>query len=290
MKTIVVLSGKGGVGKSTLTASLAVLLGRKKRLVAADCDVDASNLALVLGAKKAKESKKISTNFKASVNSKCTGCKKCLDCPFGAITWDEKKNKPVINRFLCEGCGYCQLVCPEGAIDLKEVQNAEVSVADTDYGFPVVTGQLKMGEAGSGKVVSVVRDKAEEIAGKAETILIDAPPGIGCPVIASVRNSDFVVAITEPTPSAFNDLKRALEVVEYFKVNYGLVINRWDLNPDYTKKIEEFAKKRNIPLLGRIPYDKRFVDALVNLTPAVVHDKSFEPTFKGILDKVLKKA
>ncbi len=290
MRTIVVLSGKGGVGKSTLTASLSVLLGREKRLVAADCDVDASNLALVLGAKKPKERKKISTNFKASVNSKCKGCKKCLDCPFQAIEWDEKNDKPVINRFLCEGCGYCQLVCPEGAIDLKEVQNAEVAVADTDYGFPVVTGQLKMGEAGSGKVVSVVREKAAKIAKNADTILIDAPPGIGCPVIASVRNSDFVVAITEPTPSAFSDLKRALEVVEYFNVNYGLVINRWDLNKEYTKEIENFAKKRGIPVLGKLPYDKRFVDALVELTPVVVHDKSFEPLFEGILGKVLEKA
>ena len=291
MKTVVVLSGKGGVGKSSLTASLAVLLGNKRKIVTVDCDVDAPNLALVLGVKKFDSREKISTNEKARlIESKCTGCKKCLICPFGAITWNGKKGKPVINKFLCEGCGVCSLVCPEGAIVLKKTQNAEVLTARTKYGFPLVLGQLKMGESGSGKVVSIVRQKAEEIARKvdADTILIDSSPGIGCPVIASIRGSDFVIAITEPTPSAFSDLRRALRVVEHFGIDYGLVINRWDLNREYTKKIEAFGRKRDIPVLGKLPYDRSFVDALVNLTPVVIYDKSLEPLFQGILKKVFQ--
>jgi len=292
MRTIVVLSGKGGVGKSSLTASLAVLLGKKRKIVTADCDVDAPNLALVLGVKEFDSKEKISTNMKAHlIESKCTGCKKCLVCPFGAITWDAKKGKPVINKFLCEGCGVCRLVCPEDAIVLKKVQNAEVLTANTKYGFPVVTGQLKMGESGSGNVVSVVRNKAEKKAKKvgADTILVDSSPGIGCPIIASIRGSDFVIAVTEPTPSAFADLRRALQVVEHFGVDYGLVVNRWDLNKEYTKKIEAFAKKNKTTLLGKLPYNKCFVDALVNLTPVVIYDKSLEPLFEGILEKVIRK-
>jgi len=289
MKTITILSGKGGVGKSSLTASLAVLLARKQSIVAVDCDVDAPNLALVLGLKKFKEKKKISTNEKARlISMKGINPRKCISvCNFGAISYDKKKKKIVFNRFLCEGCGSCQLLYPKN-IKLEKVQNAEFGIGKTDYAFSIVSGQLKMGESGSGKIVTEIKNKAEQIAKKekAELILVDSSPGIGCPVIASIQGSDYVIAITEPSPAALADLQRALKVVEHFRIPYGLVINKWDINKAFTGKIESFAKKYGIPILGRMPYDKSFVEALVNLTPIVVYNKKFEKLLIKIIAKL----
>jgi MinD superfamily P-loop ATPase len=287
MKTITILSGKGGVGKSSIAASLAVLLAKKEKIVAVDCDVDASNLALVLGVKNLRNQKEISTNEKAFVNEKARNCKNIIDvCTFSAISWNKKKNLPEINKFLCEGCGACQLLCPQG-IELKKVKNAIIGEAKTNYDFPLVFGQLKMGESGSGKVVNEVKKLAETK--NADTMVIDSAAGIGCPVIASVQGSDYVIAVTEPSPSALSDLKRALQIVEHFRIPYGIIINKYDLNENFSKKIEKFMQKYKIPLLGKIPYDKKFVEALVNLTPIVVYDKKFEGLFNDILDKIVEK-
>ncbi len=237
MKTITVLSGKGGVGKSSLTASLSVLLARENRIVAADCDVDASNLALVLGAGKPEKAEEIATNYKAYISeSKCISCEKCIDvCTFSAISRKGENGRPEINGFLCEGCGACKLVCPQNAISLKKVKNGVISAARTKYGFPLVSGQLKMGESGSGKVVDAVKERAARL--DADMMIVDSAAGIGCPVIASVRGSDYVIAVTEPSPAALSDLKRALDVVEHFGVKYGIVINKHDLSHSFTAEI-----------------------------------------------------
>jgi len=293
MKKIVILSGKGGVGKSSVVASLAVLLARNRKIIAVDCDVDASNLALVLGLRTdAFESwHPVQTSEKALlVPEKCTHCEKCKSvCNFNAISWDEKKGEPIFNELLCEGCGACQLVCDAGAIELKKVDNAKVGFGRTKYGFYIVSGQLKMGEAGSGKVVSVVKDRAYELAKKeeAEIILIDSAAGIGCPVIASVRDADYGVVVTEPTPSAFSDMKRALSVLNHFGIKYGIIINRYDINTKLTETIEKFANEHDLPILGKIPYDRTFVDALVNLIPIVIYDKKYEKLFSEILAKIV---
>jgi len=290
MKTITILSGKGGVGKSSLTASLAVLLAKHKKIIAVDCDVDAPNLALVLGVKKFKTKEKIQTIEKARVIAKtCPECQDKIDiCLFDAITWDEKNKKPVINKFLCEGCGACLLAFPKGTVKLEKVKNAYINTAKTKYGFPIVSGQLKIGESGSGKTVTAVKQKAEKLAEKqkAQILFVDSSPGIGCPVVASIQGSDYIVAITEPTPSALNDLKRVLQVVEHFRIPYGIIINKWDINKEFTKKIEYFAKKYNIQILGKLPYDRAFVDALVNLEPIIVYDKNYQSLFSKILEKI----
>ena len=286
MKTITILSGKGGVGKSSITASLAVLLSEKEKIVAVDCDVDAPNLSLILGVKKIKNRRQIATNEKAAVNKKAKNCKNIVDvCTFSAISWNEKKNLPEINKFLCEGCGACKLLCPEG-IELKKIKNAVIGEAETNYKFPLIFGQLKIGESGSGKIVSEIKKLAETK--QADLMILDSSAGIGCPVIASLEGSDFVVAITEPTPSALSDLKRALQVVEHFRIPYGIIINKYDLNQNFTKKIERFMQRNKIPLLGKIPYNKKFVEALVNLTPIVVYDKRIKKLFKDILNKIEK--
>ncbi len=293
MKNITILSGKGGVGKSSVTASLAVLLSKKHKIIAADCDVDAANLALVLGLKKYDKKETIQTSEKAKlIPKKCISCKKCLNtCIFGAITWDDKKNKPIFDKYLCEGCGACELVCPANAIRLYKVQNAEIGTGKTRYGFSIVSGQLKMGESGSGKVVTAVKSRVENMAKnkKYDFAIFDSAPGIGCPVVASIQGSDFVVAMTEPNPATVSDLKRVLQVVGYFRIPYGIIINRWDLNKEYADKIVAFAKKNKIPVLGKIPYDRAFVDALVNLTPIVTFNRKYEQLFLKILNNILNK-
>jgi len=295
MKTITILSGKGGTGKTTFSSNLAILLSKNKKIIVADCDADAPNLGLALGVQEKDFSswEEVQTNEKAVLDKeKCDGCKKCLGiCNFGAIKWDKEKNKPIFNSFLCEGCGACMLVCPNNAIRLIKINNGKIGFAKTKYDFNLVSGQLKIGATGSGKVVSLIKEKAEKLAKKEKTdvILIDSAAGVGCPVIASIQGSDFIVAVTEPTPSALHDLKRALRTAEHFRIPYGIIINKWDLNKDFSRKIESFMKKYNIPLLGKIPYDKKFVKALVNLIPISVHNKEYKKLFSGILDNILKK-
>ncbi len=289
MKKITVLSGKGGVGKSSITASLAIALSEKHKIVCADCDVDASNLALVFGLKEKDflEWKKISTNEKAKLNEKkCKGCKKCLkSCYFNAISWDKEKNQPIFDNFSCEGCEVCSMICPYKAIELIKIENARIGYGKTKYGFSIVSGQLEIGESGSGKVVAKVKSIAEEKESEAEIMLIDASAGIGCPVIASVSGSDFVVAVTEPTPSGISDLKRALKMVNHFNIPYGIIINKFNLNQKATKEIEKFAGKKGVKILSKIPYDKSFTDALVNLTPIIL----FKPETKKIFEEIINK-
>lgn len=293
MKRITIVSGKGGVGKSSITASIALLFARKNKIVTVDCDVDTPNLGLILGIKKLNKKEKISTNEKAKLVSMkgIDDVKKVINsCNFNAISWDDKNKKLIFNQFLCEGCSSCHLIYPNNII-LKKVYNGFINEGITNYDFPIVSGELKMGETGSGKIVSEVKSVAENIAKKekASMIITDSSPGIGCSVIASVKGSDFVVAITEPTSVALNDLKRVLQVVKHFKIPYGLIINKWDLNKDFSKKIEFFAKEQNILVLGKIPYDEQFVNALVNLKPIIIFDNKFEKIFKDIVNNIIVK-
>ncbi len=287
MKKVCVLSGKGGVGKSSIAASLAVLLSERKKIVCADCDVDASNLSLALGVDENRtEKRKIATGKKAFIDKKkCVSCGTCKKtCYFGAI--NEKGSEFSVSQLKCEGCGACALACPQGAIEMRECENAELSVGKTRQGFIVVSAQLKMGESGSGKVVAEVKRETEKHAGESELMVIDSAAGIGCPVIASVTGSDFVVAVTEPSPSALSDLERVLGVVEHFGIPFGIVINKHDLNPAFTQKIEEFAGEKNAKVLAKIPYDRSFVDALVELKPVI----EFKPETRVFFEEIAEKA
>lgn len=282
---IAVLSGKGGVGKSSITASLSVLLAEKYKIVAVDCDIDAPNLGLCFGKTENDFEKEFvkTSEIAKFVKSKFSENMKCVDvCEFSAISFEKGHVK--IDPFLCEGCGTCQIVCPNDTIKIEKVQNGWIGVAHSK--FPIISGQLEIGQAGSGEIVNLVKEKAESF--EPDIMLIDSSAGIGCPVISSIKGSDFVVAVTEPTPSALSDLKRALEVVNHFEIPHGLIINKTDINSEFTKIVEDFVKSANIPILGKIPYDIDFVNALVNLEPPVTYNSKFRPLFEGIVSKILK--
>ena len=275
-------------GKSSITASLAVLLSEDKNIVCADCDVDASNLALVLGANKSEEWTDLSTNEKAVFDlEKCDSCKKCVDaCYFNAIDW--KNNKPKLKKFSCEGCNVCVMICPQNAISLKNINNAKIGYAKTKYGFNVAFAQLGIGQSGSGKVVSEVKKKAKQISSDADILLIDSAAGIGCPVISSVTGSDYAILVTEPTPSGFSDMKKAFKTVSHFKIPTGIIINKFDLNDKYTNKIEVFAKENKLTIITKIKFDKQFAKALTKMTPIVKFDEKYNPLFSNLKKLILK--
>ena len=281
---LVIASGKGGVGKSMLTSALAMLFAEGKEIVAVDCDVDAPNLAIWLNEIKLWDKKiPVVTSAKPEIDlNKCDGCGFCVEkCRFGALKM--VNGKPKLNPFLCEGCGACEVICPLGAIRLKPVQNGEIKIKRTRYGFPLVSGNLFPGETGSGKVVSELKKEADKFENDLQ--IIDSAPGTGCPVIASLQDANFAVLITEPTPSGFSDLKRVLEVVNHFKIPWKLVINKWDINPQLSNKIGKWAGNK---FLGKISYDKKIFKAISNLTPIMETNLKAKGEIKEIFRKLNK--
>ena len=282
MKKLVIASGKGGVGKSMLTSVLAMFFAKTKKIVAVDCDADAPNLGIWLGGvRKWDKTIPVVASARPEIDyNKCNGCGLCAkNCRFGAIKM--VNGKPKLNQFLCEGCGVCEVICPQKAIQLKPVQNGEIKIKKLKYVFPLVSGNLFPGQSGSGKVVTEIKKEAEKF--EHDLMIIDSAPGTGCPVIAALRDANFVILITEPTPSGFSDLKRVLEVVNHFKVPWGLVINKWDINPQLSNKIEKWVGKK---FLGKISYDKKIFKAIANLTPVLETNLKAKNEIKKIFEKL----
>ena len=261
MKEVVVLSGKGGVGKSSLTATLGTLLAEKHTVVLADTDVDAPNLSIVLGAE-LDDSQAITASDKAAIDyDRCSGCMVCRDvCKFSSIIGDDE---PIIVDYSCEGCGACSLICPEEAISIGAVENGTLNILHSGA-MRIVAGGLEIGASSSGRLVDVVKQRARKEAEStgADLLLIDGPPGIGCPVIASLKDADYVVLVTEPTPSALSDLKRVVDVVRFFKVPLGVVLNRSNICTDARKEFLTYLQSSDLPLLEEIPYDLMLPEAL----------------------------
>lgn len=258
MKEIVVVSGKGGTGKTSLTASFAVLA---ERPVVADADVDAADLHLVL-APSVRERHEFRGGRVAAVDEgECSGCGVCSDvCRFDAV---RRREDPAgaatfrVDPTACEGCGACVRFCPEDAIAFPERRSGEWMVSATRCG-PMVHARLATAEGSSGKLVTVVRQEARRIAALEgrDLVLLDGPPGVGCPVIASVTGADLVVAVTEPTVSGEHDLERLLKLTKHFDVPAAVCVNKWDLDPEGTERIERQALRSGARLAGRVRYDR----------------------------------
>lgn len=263
MKEIVIISGKGGTGKTSITASFAYLGG--KDIVAADCDVDAADMHLLLLPDFAK-SEDFYSGVIANINQdKCTQCGECAEiCRFNAI--------PIINEqyiimpLNCEGCGYCARVCPTEAITMEEQNVGKWHISETKVGNTLVHARLGIGAENSGKLVAKVKNEAGRIAKESDKdfVLVDGSPGIGCPVVSSLSGADFVVLVTEPTVSGIHDLKRVYELVNKFKIKAGCIINKSDLNLQISDEIERYLKKENIIHISNLPYDETFTMAMTN--------------------------
>ncbi len=253
---LVVLSGKGGTGKTSLTAAFAMFANNT---IVADGDVDAANLHLLLDPTPRRTGEFVGGHEASIRTADCTSCGKCIElCRFGAI--EEVDGWPTITH--CEGCGVCVAFCPSGAIDWTPATTGSWMVSDSRAGI-LVHARLRPGAENSGKLVAMVRDLAREEATKshAGTILVDGPPGIGCPAIASLSGTHAAVIVTEPTPSGIHDLQRVLDLCAHFRVRAGIVVNKADLNNDATTTIGVLATERGLPLLGTLPYDPLFTDA-----------------------------
>lgn len=263
MKQLTILSGKGGTGKTTITASFAVLA---KDAVVADCDVDAPDLHMLLHPNVVKTQEFKGSKLAIIDKTKCVECGLCREkCRFDAITEDFK-----VDPFSCEGCGVCAVVCPVNAVTLRDRISGHAYTSKTEYGF-MSHAMLTPSEANSGKLVTLVRQNAKILAEKenSDLIIIDGPPGIGCPVIASVTGVDAGLVVTEPTMSGIHDLKRALQLLTHFNVSSFVCINMCDINMDNTEKIESFCKERSIEVIGKIPFNPVVTEAMVNGKPVV---------------------
>jgi MinD superfamily P-loop ATPase len=269
VKEVVIVSGKGGVGKSAISASLGAVLMRKYKAVLSDADVDAPNLGLFFSPQ-LRSSRNVKASEKAFINcEKCTCCLQCVEaCKFSAIT--EADGAPVLIRYFCEGCGACSVVCPGGAIEIRDVTNGNISIYDIDSAV-IVTGELMIGESSSGRLVDEVKRAAKKEAGRmdADLIITDGPPGTGCPVISALKGSDYVIAASEPTPASFSDLRRLFDVIRRFDLPSGIVINKANLHSASKNMIRDFAKHNDVQILAEIPYDRCVPEATATAMPVV---------------------
>jgi MinD superfamily P-loop ATPase len=281
MKEIVVISGKGGTGKTSIVAAFAALAEKK---VMVDCDVDAADLHIIL-----KPEIKKTTEFfcgkEARINSEvCTMCGRCLDvCRFDAI-----KNNFEVDEIKCEGCGSCYYQCPAKAIELIEKKSGDWYESATRFG-PLIHARLGIAEENSGKLVSEVKNYARRIAKKEnlDLILVDGSPGIGCPVIASISGAHLVLIVTEPTLSGMHDAKRVVELTQHFKIPASICINKCDLNPEITEEIKSYCQENNITLAGEILYSPDFTEAqLQGLSLIEYTDNETSNTLKTIWKKI----
>ncbi len=276
MKELVIISGKGGTGKTSITASFAALA---KNAVFADCDVDAADLHLILNPEIRERHDFYSGHEAVIREADCAGCGLCNDlCRFDAVK--KSGDKFQIEPSSCEGCGVCVEFCPVKAIDFPNRLCGEWFISNTRFG-PMVHARLGIGAENSGKLVSTVRQQARQFATavQADWILVDGPPGTGCPVIASLTGADAVLAVTEPTLSGQHDLLRVLELTRHFQIPAFICVNKWDINPAMTATIEAAATLSGATVLTRIPYDRSITEAQLRGQSVVEYSEGIASQF-----------
>ncbi len=287
MKELIVLSGKGGTGKTSVSAAFASIA---ENMVMCDADVDAADLHLLLAPDIQQR-----TDFKGGGiavidQNKCTQCGLCHElCKFDAIETMEDGFK--VDEIECEGCGVCVDLCPEKAIDFPIKTCGEWYISDTRFG-PMVHAKLGIAEENSGKLVALVRQEAKKIAEakKLDLIITDGPPGIGCPVIASIGQATAVLIVAEPTVSGLHDMERVADLAAFFKVPAMVCINKYDLNYDQTDAIEKTAMDKNIEVVGNIPFDPDFTKAMIQGKTIFEYDHNSQASrvIKGIWNKIME--
>lgn len=283
MKQLLILSGKGGTGKTTI-ASAFIKLSKAKAY--ADCDVDAPNLHLITG----QSSQPRKTDYyglpKAKINTElCIECDRCRqNCRFDSISIDKKYK---VNSFACEGCGVCEAVCPVEAITLEPAVAGELMLYANE-GEVFSTAQLKMGSGTSGMLVTEVKRQIHDSAVDAHHAIIDGSPGIGCPVIASLSGVDMVLIVAEPSISGISDMERIIKTAAKFGTMTVICINKFDTNVENTEKIEELCKKQGLAFMGRIPFDSNAVKAINNGQTIVDIDCASGAAVKAVYNNTMK--
>jgi len=275
MREVVVISGKGGTGKTSLVASFAALAGRS---VLADCDVDAADLHLVLKPRVLKEELFYGGKTASIRQEACSGCGRCAElCRFGAVSGARSGEKTVfaIDPIACEGCGVCSYFCPEKAVDFLPSVNGRWFISETAYG-PMVHARLGIAEENSGKLVTTVRSRAREIAENegVSWLIVDGPPGLGCPVIASLTGADCAVIVAEPTVAGQHDFERVAELTKFFDLKTFLCVNKCDLNEVVGAEIKGKARELGIAFLGGVRYDDAVSEAQIMGVPVVTQKNS----------------
>ncbi|HHT63186.1 MAG: ATP-binding protein [Bacillota bacterium] len=262
---LIILSGKGGTGKTTITASFAYL---QKEGVKVDCDVEASNLHIILQGTNEEEHDFFGAKVAKIDSAKCIKCEACkYVCRFDAIS--EFK----VDELKCEGCAACTVVCPKKAISLYDEVTGKTIITETDYGI-LSHADMEIGAEGSGKLVTELRKNAARFTGEGELVLLDGSPGVGCPVMASLTGCDAALLVVEPTQSGLVDFLRVLELVRFFKIKPYVCINKYDLNYIITRQIYRTCWKEKVPILGEIPFDPMVKQAVNELKPVVVYPES----------------
>lgn len=284
MKEIVVISGKGGTGKTSVTASFAVLGG--KNVIVADCDVDAADMHLLMKPDFELSEEFFSGELAVIEQEDCIQCGKCKDvCRFDAI--DVINDEYIVNPLSCEGCGYCSRVCPTDTIINVDLNVGHWYISNIRTDSKMVHAKLAIGADNSGKLVAQVKNKAKELAEQLNKkyIIVDGSPGVGCPVVSSLSGASYVVLVTEPTVSGLHDLKRVYELVKKFNLKAGCIINKYDLNKNVSAEIEQFLESEAIDKLANLPYDKAFTEAMIQGLTIVETNNNI----KQFLEKTWKK-
>lgn len=273
LRQMAVVSGKGGTGKTTVVGSLAAIAQNK---VLADCDVDAANLYQIVSPTVHTSGDFMGMQIAILDESKCTHCNLCsASCRFDGI------DDGIVNELACEGCGFCTVVCPTNALHMEQQSCGNWYVGDTKYG-PLVYARLFPGSESSGRLVTMVRQKAEDVAAGngSDLILIDGSPGIGCVATAAITETDMVLVVTEPSLSGIHDMERVASLIRHFGVPMTVIINKADLNAENTSRIREYCNAHGVELLAELPYDEKVTEAMVNNTPLVEYSDS--PVAQGI--------
>ncbi|MBP1926054.1 MinD superfamily P-loop ATPase [Sedimentibacter acidaminivorans] len=285
MKQLLILSGKGGTGKTTVASAFIKLSNARAY---ADCDVDAPNLHLVMKQQFQPRTKDYYGMPKAKINTDiCISCDMCRkNCRFDAIKVNKRNNEYHVDNFACEGCGVCEEICPAEAISLETVVSGELMLYNDDIVFS--TAKLKMGSGTSGMLVTEVKSQLKDVVKNTELTIIDGSPGIGCPVIASISGVDLVLIVSEPSISGISDMERIIETSNKFQTKTAVCINKYNTNIENSEKIIRYCQKNQIPFVGKIPYDSNAIKAINNGKSIIDIDCDAGDATKDVFNKIMK--